>query len=82
MERYPELHDSLDVVEHLCDVSEAGKAVVGAVVAAHDPSAPPALPRGSLNMCQGACFKPACSSCLAARLHIASHRTQNTLRKG
>ena len=46
---YPEFHDSLDVVEHLCDVGEAGEAVVGAVVAAHDPSATPALPRVSLH---------------------------------
>ena len=41
---YPVLHDSLDVVEHLGDVGEAGETVVGAVVAAHDPGCPPALP--------------------------------------
>ena len=46
---YPELHDSLDVVEHLGDVGEAGQAVVGAVVAAHDPGASSALPRVSLH---------------------------------
>ena len=46
---YPELHDSLDVVEHLGDVGEAGQAVVGAVVAAHNPCASPALPRVSLH---------------------------------
>ena len=41
---YPELHDSLDVVEHLGDVGEAGEPVVGTVVAANDPSGPPTLP--------------------------------------